>query len=108
MFRFRFTGAVNKPLRTFFCLPATVRVVYVLKRRNTTQFVKRDNVTSSELRSVGYAGHERILEVEFQSGAIYQYFDVAPEVHEGLMAAESKGRFFNEWIRSKHPYQRKG
>ena len=66
----------------------------------------RVNVTSSELRSVGYSESEQILEVEFQSGRIYQYFGVAPELHKGLVSAPSVGRFFNAWIREKHFYQR--
>ncbi|HIQ05258.1 MAG TPA: KTSC domain-containing protein, partial [Anaerolineae bacterium] len=29
----------------------------------------------------------------FNSGKTYQYYDVPPEEFEGLMAAESKGRY---------------
>lgn len=68
----------------------------------------RVSVTSSELRSVGYSEDEQILEVEFQSGGIYQYFGVAAELHKRLISAPSVGRFFNEWIREKHFYQRIG
>lgn len=66
----------------------------------------RVDVTSSELRSVGYSDEEQILEVEFHSGGMYQYFAVAAELHKRLMSAPSVGRFFNEWIRDKHLYQR--
>lgn len=66
----------------------------------------RENVVSSELRSVGYDEQSLILEVEFQSGGIYQYFGVPREVYLNLMAAESKGRFFNKSIREHHYYQR--
>lgn len=51
------------------------------------------------MRSVGYDGANQVLEVEFQSGAIYQYLDVRPAIHKELMDAESKGRFFNHEIR---------
>lgn len=34
-------------------------------------------------------------------GGVYQYFDVPAEVHRGLMAAESHGRYFNQHVRDK-------
>jgi KTSC domain len=51
------------------------------------------------LRSVGYDPRQRILELEFTSGAVYQYLDVPATVHWALMTAESKGRYFNHEIR---------
>ncbi len=49
--------------------------------------VERTPVHSSALRSVGNDQEQRVLEIEFTSGAVYQYFDVPPEVYRGLMAA---------------------
>jgi hypothetical protein len=77
-------------------------------RKLRNPFMVRADVTSSELRSVGYSEDDRVLEVEFRSGGIYQYFGVAAELHKGLLSAASVGRFFNEWIREKHFYQRIG
>ena len=51
--------------------------------------IERTQVRSSALRSVGYDEDSQTLEIEFTNGAVYQYFDVPPEVHHGLMAAES-------------------
>jgi hypothetical protein len=36
---------------------------------------------------------------------VYRYFGVAPEVYDGLMAADSKGRYMNAEIRSLYPYE---
>lgn len=66
----------------------------------------RQNVVSSELRSVGYDEQSVVLEVEFQSGGIYRYFGVPRELYLNLMSAGSKGRFFNMWIRDRHYCQR--
>lgn len=57
------------------------------------------------MTSVGYEGKGRILEIEFVSGAVYQYLDVPAAVHKGLMRAESKGRYFNNEIRDVYNYQ---
>jgi KTSC domain/Transposase DDE domain len=46
------------------------------------------------------------LELEFRSGAIYRYFAVPQAVVEGLIAAESKGAYFNRNVRSRFPYHR--
>ena len=56
---------------------------------------------------MGYDQEQRVLEIEFTSGAVYQYFDVPAEVYRGLMAAESHGRHFHQHIRNKsYRYQR--
>ena len=51
------------------------------------------------MRAVGYDVTQQILEVEFISGAVYQYLEVPAAVFDGLMQAESKGRYFNQEIR---------
>lgn len=56
-------------------------------------------VTSSDLASVGYDPETVTLEVEFNKSGVYQYFGVPPHVHEELMMASSKGKYFNQFIR---------
>lgn len=60
------------------------------------------------MRSVGYEAGSRILEIEFQSGAVYQYFEVPVRVHKGLLQAESKGQYFNSEIREDYAWVRVG
>jgi hypothetical protein len=67
--------------------------------------MRRERVESTTMKSVGYAARERILEIEFDSGAIYQYLDVPAKIHASLMRAESKGRYFNDEIREIYPYE---
>lgn len=55
--------------------------------------MKREAVDSSMIASVGYEPDDRILEVEFTSGTIYQYEDVPPEEFMGLMNSDSKGQY---------------
>lgn len=62
--------------------------------------MKHVAVESSELRSVAYERETRVLEVRFVKGERYQYFQVPPSVFDRLLAAESKGRFFNEHVRN--------
>jgi hypothetical protein len=59
----------------------------------------RQRVISSELRSVGYDRHNNVLEAEFRTGGVYRYFGVPPNVYAALIAAPSKGRFFNMQIK---------
>jgi hypothetical protein len=54
----------------------------------------RQPVSSTSLSAVGYDEAKRILEVEFQRGTVYQYFEVPPQVYQELMAAESHGAYF--------------
>ena len=59
----------------------------------------REIVDSSMLRSIGYEKKTHTLELEFQSGKIYQYFGVTEPTYQDLMQADSKGSWFNGQIR---------
>ena len=48
-----------------------------------------------------------ILEIEFTSGDVYEFFAVPLSVHDGLLAAESPGRFFQSRIRERYPDRQK-
>ena len=60
------------------------------------------------MNSVGYESKSKILEIEFRSGAVYQYLDVPKKVHEGLRRAKSKGQYFNDEIRDEYAFVRVG
>ena len=66
--------------------------------------MRRKSVDSTTMRSVGYEAKSRILEIEFDSGAVYQYLGVPTRIYDDLMRAESKGRYFNNEIRDGYPY----
>lgn len=64
--------------------------------------MRRRKVESSTLSSVGYQIENEVLELEFSSGAVYQYFEVPAKVHEALWNAESKRKYFNLHIRDQY------
>jgi hypothetical protein len=68
----------------------------------------RVQVSSSSLKSVGYIILGGELEVEFDHGGVYVYAGVPQAVFDGLMAADSKGRFFNAFIRDVYACTKKG
>ena len=87
--------------------PVSERHIGTAPAASREHAIERTPVRSSALRSVGYDQEQRVLEIEFTGGAVYQYFDVPPEVHRGLMAAESHGRYFNQRVRGAgYRYQR--
>lgn len=67
--------------------------------------LQRTALVSSLLSSMTYS-LDATLELEFHSGAIYRYVAVPLTVVQGLMAAESKGAYFNRHIRPRFRYQR--
>jgi hypothetical protein len=69
--------------------------------------MRRKPVESSAISSVGYDARSAVLEVEFSSGAVYDYFDVPRPVYESLMKASSKGRFVSRRIRDRYPFERR-
>lgn len=68
--------------------------------------MNRTPVESSMIASVGYDPVADVLEVEFNSGGIYQYGEVSEETWRELMAAESKGRYMLDHIIDQYPYAR--
>jgi KTSC domain len=63
-------------------------------------------VESSTLATIAYDRTRELLQLEFNSRAIYQYFGVPATVHEALLHAPSKGGYFNQAIRGKFRYSR--
>ena len=57
---------------------------------------------------MGYDDAANTLEVEFRSGAIYQYYGVPQNMYEQLLQAPSKGQFINTYIKNAYAYSRVG
>jgi hypothetical protein len=59
-------------------------------------------VTSSQIKSVGYASNT--LYVEFLKGGVYSYKDVPDNMFEDFMEVGSKGHFFANAIKGKFDF----
>jgi len=62
-------------------------------------------VESATLVTVSYDDARELLQLEFCSRAVYQYFNAPAAVHRSLLDAPSKGRYFNQAIRGRFPYR---
>ncbi len=73
--------------------------------------MKRTEIESSNIISIGYDAKTQVLEIEFikhgkadagqgVQSPVYQYFKVPQALYDSLMASESKGRFFHRHIRN--------
>ncbi len=60
--------------------------------------VTRQPVKSSNVKSIGYDPFCALLEVEFLSGGVYQYFPVATAEYAHLMTADSIGSHLSREI----------
>jgi hypothetical protein len=57
---------------------------------------------------MGYDPETETLEVEFSSGAVYQYYNVSQAIYDQMMMAPSKGQFLNTYIKNAYPFSRVG
>jgi adenylate kinase family enzyme len=65
------------------------------------------SVGSTNLDAIKYNKNSKKLQVLFRSGALYEYDGISPRRAEVLSMARSKGKYFNENIRSKaYKYRR--
>ena len=55
---------------------------------------------------VGYNTSSQTLEVLFRSGAIYLYYFVPQSAYDALLAADSKGTYFNKQIKGVYEHHR--
>lgn len=62
-------------------------------------------VDSSMIHAVGYDAEKQMLEVVFNSGKVYQYFEVPQNVYDELMASDSKGSYMRSCVIDCYPYQ---
>jgi len=67
--------------------------------------MRRTQVSSSAIASVGYDHDRHVLEIEFVSGAVYRYRGVSLDVFEDFRAAPSKGTFFNAHIKDAYLWE---
>ena len=68
--------------------------------------MQRINVVSSSIKKIGYDEMTNILEIEFNSGSVYDYLNVPSEIHKELMNATSKGKYLHAYIEKVFRYQR--
>ena len=68
--------------------------------------MKRHEVESSNIKSIGHSFPRRLLEIEFNDGNIYRYKGVNHKTYRALMNAESKGREFHKNIKYSYPYKK--
>lgn len=63
-------------------------------------------VLSTEIEWIGYEEKDRVLQVEFIAGGVYQYTNVPKWVYLEFLEAISYGRYFEENIKGKYPYRK--
>lgn len=68
--------------------------------------MKRTVVESSNLASVGYDEKTKTLEIEFNHGGIYEYYEVEKSVYRALMHADSQGSYFIHNIKDEYDCSR--
>ena len=68
--------------------------------------MNRKQVVSTNIASVGYDESTQTLEVGFLNGTTYQYSNVPKNIHNQFMQQQSKGRFFNTYVKNHYSYSR--
>jgi hypothetical protein len=63
--------------------------------------LERQPVKSRILRSLGYDESTKILEIEFQTGLVYQYAGVPIKVYRELIRSEEIVKYFTDKVRNR-------
>ncbi|MFT4925594.1 MAG: hypothetical protein ACI8WB_001687 [Phenylobacterium sp.] len=63
-------------------------------------------VSSSNVESIGYDEDSETLQVTFNNGMTYQYFDVPEQLFDGLCNAGSVGSYLHAHIKGTYRYSK--
>jgi len=66
--------------------------------------MQRASVSSSNITSIWYSKETSILEVEFNSWSIYDYFNVPESEYQALLSAASIWSYFSQYIRDNYQF----
>ncbi len=61
--------------------------------------IDRTPVESSQIKTVGYDPESGEMDIQFKPGSVYRYRNVEQKLFDDFMAAESKGKFFGQFIK---------
>jgi hypothetical protein len=64
------------------------------------------DVSSSNISSIGYDNDTQTLQVVFNDGSTYQYFDVPETVFQDFLGAGSVGSYLHQNIKGTYRYSR--
>ena len=70
--------------------------------------MERQSVESKMIRSIGYDIDNQTLEIEYNSGAVWQYFDFSESSWYEFENADSKGTFYHREIKGQYSESRVG
>lgn len=65
--------------------------------------MKRQPVSSSRIKEIGYDAGQRLLEIHFRDNRIYHYHRVPERTFNAFISVVSKGRFYDGVIKDKFP-----
>ena len=63
-------------------------------------------VVSSNILEVGYEVSDQTLFVRFKGDSLYAYSDVPEDIYQGLLAAESVGKYLNQNVKGTYSYRK--
>ncbi|MEO1765034.1 MAG: KTSC domain-containing protein [Cyanobacteria bacterium J06629_18] len=63
-------------------------------------------VASTMASAIGYDSDNEVLQIEFNSGAVYQYSDIDEDTFEDLYSSDAIGRYYNQYIKGKYQSER--
>ena len=69
----------------------------------------RTHVSTTGITEIGYREDSEVhgtLELEFESGHVFRFFNVPPKVHDELMHAQSREDYYQTYIGSRFPNSR--
>ncbi len=75
-------------------------------QRQKSPVMQLTTLRSNMLYAAGYDAEKRMMDVIFNSGGVYRYYDVPPPIYAGLLKAPSVGRYMWDHVLRVYPHVR--
>ncbi|AZP49947.1 TPA: KTSC domain-containing protein [Yersinia enterocolitica] len=66
--------------------------------------MERTPVTSTDICAIGYDADTQTLEIEFNTGSVYDYSDVPQGEYDAFIGSDSKGKYFHANIKNRYSF----
>ena len=66
----------------------------------------RINVDSKNISKIGYSVSQKILEITFWNGDVYEYYEVPIGIRAEMIASDSIGKFFHSRIKDNFAFKK--
>jgi hypothetical protein len=82
------------------------KIEFSIQNQTPFPLFEQHPVKSDAFSHIGYSTINKVLDLKFESGSVYRYYNIPILVWDELYYSTSMGKFFNDNIRGQYPFDK--